>query len=418
MTERIPHPLHDEAYIYKRPRSQFWFMDYKNANGNRTRKSTKTTDKRQALQQLSENIILIKKIRSGEITLAENKKMTVKKVIAETIGHYQTKEPQKPTFKVYIRELKNFSELHGEKDINEINRKILRAYFSKNFSKSRLGMIRTALRTMFILCEDSHYIKATPDFPKNIETQDTKKREGLKKDQVYAILKRFSTKSKTDKFELSHRKATDVEKENARILATLMAVLYHTGARIGEIRHLKPSDISHRYDESGQFIATINIRESKTVPRRILIPINVWHHLRNEQKIHKIDDDDYFLRNRFKELKPIDIDNPLDKRRRENISSDFNKIVTRDYESNKDFYDSVGIEDFCLYRLRHTFIIERLLEKKNIVFIAQHCGTSVKMIEDHYADYIATASYDYVYPNQTTLFNKSHDSEDDKFSYD
>lgn len=398
MTERIPHPLHDEAYIYKRPRSQFWFMDYKNANGNRTRKSTKTTDKRQALQQLSENITLIKKIRSGEITITESNKITVQKAIAETIRYYTNLKPQKPTYKVYIRELKNFSELHGEKAITEINRKILRAYFSQNFSKSRLGMIRTSLRTMFILCEDSEYIKAIPDFPTNIETKKINKREGMKKEQVQAIIKRFYEKSKTDKLELSHRKASEIEKENARIICTLMILLYNTGARIGEIRHLKPSDVSHRYDENGQFLATINIRESKTVPRKILIPINVWHYLQEQQDKYKIGHDDNYLRNKFNGK----------------ISEDFNKIITRDIENNQDFYKNIGVKDFCLYRLRHTFIIERLLEKKNIFFCSQHCGTSVKMIENYYADYIATASYDLVYPNQTALFNKDSMPIEDK----
>ena len=85
------------------------------------------------------------------------------------------------------------------------------------------------------------------------------------------------------------------------------------------------------------------------------------------------------------------------------ISNDFNKIVTRDIENNREFYENLKVKDFCLYRLRHTFIIERLLEKKNIVFIAQHCGTSVKMIEDHYADYIATASYLFIQTKPSSL---------------
>lgn len=390
MTERIPHPLHDEAYIYQRPRSKFWFMDYKNANGSRTRKTTKTTDKREALRLLSENLTLIKKIQSGEISIVDSKKITVQKAILETINYYKTVKPQKPTYKVYIRELKNFSEQHGEQGINEINRKILRAYFSQNFSKSRLGMIRTALKTMFILCEDSEYIKSTPEFPSNIETKKAIKRDGMKKEQVQAIIKRFYEKSESDKLELSRRKATDLEKENARIICTLMILLYNTGARIGEIRNIKPSDISHRYDEKGQFLAAIKLRESKTVPRLILIPINVWHYLNEQQEKHKIGHDECFLKNKISGR----------------IQEDFSKIIAKDVENNGDFYKSIGVKDFCLYRLRHTFIIERLLEKKNLIFLSQHCGTSVKMIETHYADYIATASYDYIYPNQTALFNK------------
>lgn len=401
MTERIAHPLHDEAYIYKRPGSQFWFMDYKNANGNRTRKSTKTTDKRQALQNLSENIILIKKIKTGEISVTESKKITVKKVVAETIDYLTYIKPQIPTYKVYIRELKNFAEIHGENDINEINRQILRAYFSQNFSKSRLGMIRTAIRTMFILCEDSKYINEIPEFPKNIRTKDVNKREGMEKDQVQAIIKRFYHKSIYEKLDSAHRKTSEIEKENARIICTLLILLYHTGARIGEIRHLKPSDVYHRYDESGQLLAGITIRESKTVPRKILIPINVWMHLRQEQEKQKLGDNDYYFLNRINSK----------------ISADFNKITTRDIESNPEFYKGIGVKDFCLYRLRHTFIIERLLEKKSIFFIAQHCGTSVKMIEKHYADYIATVSYELVYPNQTYLFNKNNKTDGDRFDF-
>lgn len=401
MIERTPHPTHDEAYIFKRSGGKFWIMEFKNPNGKRTRKTTKTENKREALRILGENITLIKKINSGEITILESKLYTCSRAVAETIRHYQNKKPQKPTYKVYIRELKAFADRYGDLDISRVNRKILREYFSQHFSKSRLGMIRTALRTMFVLCEDSEYIKSIPDFPTNIETKKTNKREGLKKDQVQAIIHRFYTKSITDKFGECHRKASDVEKDNARIMATLMILLYHTGARIGELRHLKPSDISHRYDENGQFLASICIRESKTVPRIILIPINVWHHLKKQQMLYKIENDQCFFMNRSTGR----------------ISNDFNKIVTRDIENNREFYENLKVKDFCLYRLRHTFIIERLLEKKNIVFIAQHCGTSVKMIEDHYADYIATASYEFVYTNQTKLFNLDQNSSEEKIAY-
>lgn len=39
------------------------------------------------------------------------------------------------------------------------------------------------------------------------------------------------------------------------------------------------------------------------------------------------------------------------------------------------------------------------------------------MIEDHYADYIATASYEFVYTDQTKLFNLDQNSSEERIEY-
>lgn len=393
MIERTEHPFHKNSYIYKQKGSKNWFMEYKNSNGKRTRKTTKTSDKKEALRKLGDNVTLISKVESGEISIVENNQITVKKAVNETIKFYQNSKPQKPVYKVYVRELKAFSNNYGGLKVDDINRKILREYLSKNLSKSRLGMIRTAIRTMFMLCEDSGHIERIPDFPRNIETKKQKKREGLKEEQIKAIIKRFTEKSVMKQHPSSRRISTDVERENSRIISVLMTLLYHTGARIGELRYLKPANISQEKVDN-KTLAFLDIEISKTKPRKILISYALYFYLKNIQLNNNLKDDDYFFLNRFNNK----------------ISDDFNKIVIRDYESNKEFYQSIGVKDFCLYRLRHTYIIERLLECRNIFILSQHCGTSIKMIEQNYSSFIASASYKFLFNEQSkSLLNDKND---------
>lgn len=387
MTVRIEHPLHENAYIYKQKDSKNWFMDYKNANGKRTRKTSGTDDKRQALLTLSENITLIKKVKSGEITIVESKQIKVKKAVSMTIDFYEKSVKQKSAYTVYKRELRYFSERYGDLKVEDINIKILREYLDQYLSKSRFGMIKTALRRMFLLCEEGGYIDKRPDFPPDIETKDTNRREGLKKHQVFAIIKRFKDKSLNEKLPTSRRKAIPVERENARIISLLATTLYFTGARIGELRYLTPNRIWQETTDN-QTLAFMDVYESKTKSRKILIPFSLYFYLKQEQKNLNLGDDDLFFRNRVNGK----------------ISEDFSKKIKRDYENNQDFYDGIGVKNLCLYRFRHTFIIERLLENKSIFMISQHCSTSIKMIMKHYSDYIVASNYTNIYNEQSKSF--------------
>ena len=390
MADRIPHPFYENAYLYKQPKSKFWTMDYKNADGKRTRKSSKKTDKNEAIKVLSENLMLIEKVRSGEITLTNQSKNTVNKAVKETIRYYESLTLQKPVYKNYKRLLNNFADKYGNLPIESVNRKVLREHLNQNYSRAVLDNIKTSLKTMFIICEDNGYIDRSPEFPTGITTKKSKLRVGIDKKQVEILIKRFMEKSLNSKFEGKRRVSSPVEMENARICAIAIMLLYYTGARIGEIKKLKGEDFFYKKVD-GEMRTYMEIKHSKTRERIILIPINLFATIKRHLADNDISDTNYIFMNRIENK----------------IPSDITKIVKRDLECNREFYKSIGLQDFVLYQLRHTFIIEKLSQNKNVYIVAKHCGTSVSMIEKNYASYIVASSYDQIYrlEDQTKLFN-------------
>lgn len=375
MTKRIEHPHHSNAYIYKQPKSQNWFMDYRNSNGKRTRKTTKTSDKNKALVLLSENLILINKIKSGEIVITDDSDIKVKSAIIQTINFFDNIKPQKKIYGNYKRELRYFDETYGHLKLSQITTGELRNYLSQGYSKSRLGMIRTALTTMFRTMKESNHIAMIPDFPSRIAYQPPKKRSGLRRDQVQAVIQRFYNKWNSIKMD-SSRKSSDVERENARIIYLITMTLYECGARIGELEELKPRDLLYER-ANGENKAYLNITKSKTRTREILIPVKTYFNLVVHINEEKIGNDDYIFKNRITKPK----------------KTNYTHIIQRDMKFNTTFYQKIGLENFCLYQLRHTFIIERLKAKKSIYDLAQYCGTSVEVIQKHYGDYIVNSTY-------------------------
>lgn len=281
MSNRTPHPIYDEAYIYKQPSSKNWTMDYKDQFGKRVRKSSKTQDKREALKRLGENITLIERVKSGEISITSEKKITVQYSVKETIKHLNNKI-QKPAYSVYIRELKRFSSKYGELDIKEVSKKILTEHLDQGYSKVRYGMIKTALKIMLTLSKDDNRINNYPEFPSvnDIYKKKPEPREGLTEKQVEQIRARFDIKSRAvrqikmvnGEITYGHRKTTAVERENARIIAFLIELMYETGARPGELRYLRRCDLKiddpFDTDEVDQFnpdsYIFLKITESKT----------------------------------------------------------------------------------------------------------------------------------------------------------
>lgn len=376
MTERIEHPQHPKAYIYKQPKSQNWFMDYRNSNGKRTRRTTKTDDQNEALALLSENLILIKKVKSGEISITDDADLLVRNAVTKTIKFFDSTKPQKQIHDNYKRELRYFAEQYGHLKLSRITTGELRTYLSQGYSKSRLGMIRTALTTMFRTMKESNHINTIPDFPSRISYKPQEKRKGLKKEQVQALIERFYNKWKNGKQMNSSRRAKDIEKENARIIYLMIRTLYESGARIGEIEELKPRDLAYE-KVNRENRAYLNITKSKTRIREILIPVKIYFDLIVHVSEEKIGDNENIFKNR--------ITNPK--------KTNYTQIIQRDMKHNKNFYDKIGLKSFCLYQLRHTFIIERLKAKKSIYDVAQYCGTSVEVIQKHYGDYIVNSTY-------------------------
>ena len=85
------------------------------------------------------------------------------------------------------------------------------------------------------------------------------------------------------------------------------------------------------------------------------------------------------------------------------VVPDFSGIIQRDREENPDWYEENNLENFVLYQLRHSFINKKIIEGKDLLMIAQHCGTSLEMIQKNYLDQIVNRDIENIYTKESFL---------------
>ena len=87
----------------------------------------------------------------------------------------------------------------------------------------------------------------------------------------------------------------------------------------------------------------------------------------------------------------------------DHVVPDFSGIIQRDREENPDWYEEKNLENFVLYQLRHSFINKKIIEGKDLLMIAQHCGTSLEMIQKNYLDQIVNRDIENIYTKESFL---------------
>tara|TARA_R110001592_G_scaffold359243_1_gene665349 strand:- start:231 stop:1397 length:1167 start_codon:yes stop_codon:yes gene_type:complete len=229
--------------------------------------------------------------------------------------------------------------------------------------KSTLNKYMISMREVLNYAIDEKIISHLPNFPKVKGTKN--KRQYFEKDLYNKICSAI-------------RQRMIEDKKNYKLLEELydvFVVLVNTGIRWGsEFDNLKIRDFKNAQigDEDS---LEINIRTSKTKERRVISQPLKSTFKRIKKRYSNADDyiylphldRDYAHRELSELFKDILISNDLDK-------------------------DENGI-DIVLYSTRHTYIVWRLLEGHDIHSIAVNCGTSVQMIEQHYAYAVKPMQY-------------------------
>jgi integrase len=172
---------------------------------------------------------------------------------------------------------------------------------------------------------------------------------------------------------------SDVRFERYRhMLRTYVLFMANTGARIGEVRHLKWRDIEDRINKLGQRVVVFRVIASKSKVKKSRQAVGRYSALRaierwkqylasiNEQ----ISPDKYVFCDEFG--KPIP-----------SFGIGFNTLIKNAGVES----DGEG-QKHTIYTLRHTYITFRLIYGKNIniYHLAENCGTSVEMIQQYYSD--------------------------------
>ena len=371
LTMRIKHDTVKDACIYKMKTSKKWYLEYYiEINGKRQRKqkAAKTENKQEAMRKLDEVLLVARLVEEGRIDLKESNIKTVKLLCKKVIKDLEKREYQKVIFKDYIRKLKDISNLYENTDIKKLDKKELKRFFNKPFSNTQLRISRKAFRLLFEYAQENNFIQVIPDFP-SCEIKKKKEKEDYEDNQVLLLIDRFKR--------LSTESKNQVAKENFLILSVFIRQLFNTGMRYGEARNLKRDCI---IEYKGKSFYRIDSSKVSTAKRKIMVDVFTVMNLEN---LTNKNNNRKFLFER--------IDGKL---------PDFGQIFQGDKLRNIKWYKEKGLEDFTLYNIRDCFIKRKIEEGKDLFYISQHCGTSITMIEKHYAMYLVNRKYENIYESQ------------------
>lgn len=367
------HPT-EKAFLYTQQGSKKIYMGYYSPDGKRRLKSTKTDDLEEAKVKLQEQIFLLNAEKSGQITIQHDNKKTVGYIAKKVIKHLEETQHPKTTWTKIKTRLEEIIDLYENYDVRKFKRKELKTIFEIPRSKPQLSYLRTALNKIFEYAEDEEYIDGKPTYPKPIIKPFIKKRFPLTFKQYNELL--------TFLMKLESNEKNKLRKENKNLLIFMFQLLYSTGARVGELKRLKMTNIniSNRENENNYIYLPV----SKTKPRQIIIPDLAVYTIKEFTK-NKGKNDYLFLREYDQEF------------------PEFSDIVRNLKKEHPDFFKKHDLENFVIYNLRHTFITRKIQEGKKLFMISQHCGTSVKMLQDHYSDYIVSSNYDNVFTEKERI---------------
>jgi integrase len=367
---REKHPTNSKASIYKQKGSKNWYLDYYiELDGKTKRKqvSSKTSDKKEALRQLDEILIVARLIKEGKIDLKEKNYKSVSDIAKIIIKRLEKPTKPKSIYKEYIRILRQIEKHYKNFDIKKLNTAELRTYFNEDeYSQTNIRVIRKGFLYIFEYAEENNLIDKIPKFPK-VEIKKPVKRESFEKEELDIVKERM--------LKISRRNSNITIKENFNLMYYFLYILEETGIRYGELRELETKNI---IEQNGSTF--LKLVKSKTNKRRVLISVKAAF------LILKINNNQKYLFERTDGKIP-----------------DFSKIFQTEKSRNIEIYKKLNIENKTIYCVRHKFINEKIQEGKELFMIAQHCGTSLKMIQDFYADQIVNRDYNNIYNSNTSL---------------
>lgn len=264
----------------------------------------------------------------------------------------------------------------GTKDIRSINKKEFSEYWvwrKTNYkrvapSNGTLNRERTSIISLFKFAVDRGYITTLPNIPKN-EVKGIARRSTFTNDEWRKI-----TRNMREWVKAGHKNG---KRRERFILQQYVLILANTGMRIGEIRHLRWSDLRTVKTLDGRRL--IGDVSGKTGRREVVFQKG------SEEYIKRLFD---FRKEELRSNPPQD--------ELVFLSRKSGKAYTTFKTSFNSMLRFAGIEverngeRRTIYSLRHFYATQRLSEGTSAYLLAQQMGTSVEMLEKFYG-HVVTA---------------------------
>ena len=420
--QSVIHPIRNnqQVSIYKLEASKNWYCYINHESLDEPiRRSLKTSDEDKAIEEV---MFLYTAIKRGgvdaivqAITKPKPKKLLIKNIAPLVATEYRLKKEQKDIYKDYIRLLSPGHVLvdeFGDLDIREFDYNQISEYFSNESmsqSKTQQQNYRKTVTELFKYAVNKKLINVTevsplPD-PDYVNNQRRCNFDSGHLDIMYDRFEDFVNAS--NDLTIDH----EVVIKRRAYLKNTIDFLIHTGIRPGkEIEGIRFSDIGFGISKSNDNkpFAFVEVKKGKraTVSRlgravslsmpaiySIISIINENYNDISSSALLK-------LSASKKSLTKFEIFKCLVDSVSKSKCADFFVFRRRDHQnaesqeltkSLNQLLEFCGIENnyegikYTLYSCRHTYITNAIIKGTSIQDIAQHCGTSVEMIQQYYA---------------------------------
>jgi integrase len=373
------HILEGQATLFQRPTSPVWHVRYK-VHGKWERQTTKCEDLAAAKQKATDMVIDARFKEKHSLPIVNKRVKSVGKLAIRRLEGLIASGRGKATYKTYIQAIEKYIiPLLGNHNIDKIDNAVLARFEQQRIetmgrtpSASVINNHNSALNQVFDEALDRGYMtKFQVPLLRN-DGIKTERRPDFTLDE-YKVLYKYMRK-----WEKGARKGNETVLRG--VLREYILVLANTGIRAGtEAMNLKWKHVSHFAEKGVKYIA-LHV-DGKTGQREVIARHSTAHYL-NRLRCRTAE----WAEGSFEDFLKLRLDDYVFRVDGKDMTGPFSKVFARLMEGCDLLHDTKTNKKRTLYSLRHYYATMALTyERMSIYTLAKHMGTSVKMIEDHYA---------------------------------
>jgi integrase len=378
-SENTVHILEGQATLFQRPTSPVWHVRYK-AHGRWERQTTKCEELAAAKQKATDIVVDARFKEKNSLPIVNKRVKSVGKLAIRRLEGLIASGRGKATYKTYIQAIEKYViPLLGNHNIDKIDNAVLAKFekqridmMGKTPSASVINNHNSALNQVFDEALERGYMtKFQVPLLRN-DGIKTERRPDFTLDEYKQLYKHMRV------WEREARKGN--ESVLRGVLRDYILVLANTGIRAGtEAMNLKWKHISHFEEKKVKYIA-LHV-DGKTGQREVIARHSTAYYL-NRLRCRTA----AWAKGSFEEFLKLQKEDYVFRIDGKDMTGAFSKVFTRLIESADLLHDTKMGKKRTLYSLRHYYATMALTyERMSIYTLAKHMGTSVKMIEDHYA---------------------------------
>lgn len=387
-SENTVHILEGKATLYRREGSPFWSVRFK-AYGKWERQTTKTDLLDEAKAKAVEIVTNAWFREKNDLPVVSKRFKSVARLAIQRMEDLQKANQGKATYKTYIQAINRYLiPFLGNHNVDRIDGAVLHEFAkwrieefgNKSPSASVINNHNSALNRVFDEALERGYMSKYQVPMLRNDGFKTTKRPSISIAEYKILHGGFKGWLK------DARKGNETKLRN--ILRDYILILAHTGIRPGtEAMNLKWHSV-YFFEKNGRKYLGITVN-GKTGERHVTVRHGAvlyfdrlrkmnpaWASMTLEEFLNK-QVNQYVFRVKGKDRKGIEV--------WKDMTTTFGRMFTRYLERVELLLDKTTGKPRTLYSLRHMYATFALTYNRMSVYtLAEHMGTSVKMIEDHY----------------------------------